>query len=187
MLARDRHEGLERALQNPLAADILPGCRRHAGIDGEAHIVELAAALLAAPLADEISVGHDHEWRRGLARKHADRLARLHDEGLVLAHRRQRRDDAVETLPVARRACDRHVDHEVVGILAIFEIVLQQAQDRLLPPALAAQDVATSCLDLFAAAHGNVHRQASSTRGTQPGWALTRASQARIAGNLSMS
>ena len=187
MLARDRHEGFEGPLQNALAADVLPGGGGHSGIDGEAHIVELAAVVLAAPFADYIAVGHDDERRRRLAGKHADRLARLHDEGLILAHGRQRRDNAVEAVPVARRARDRHVDDEIFRVLAIFEVVLQQPKNRFLAPASAAQDGAAFSPDLFAAAYRNSHAQPSSTRGTQPGCALTRASHAPIDGNLAIS
>ena len=39
-------EGLVSSLKNSLAADVLPSAGRHSRHDGEAHVVELAAALL---------------------------------------------------------------------------------------------------------------------------------------------
>ena len=41
--------------------------------------------------------------------------------------------------------------------------------------------------DFLAAAHGNGHAQNSSSRGTQPGWTLTRATHAPICGHRAMS
>src|SRR5580704_12598563 len=157
MLARDGHERLEGALENSLTTDVLPRSGRHTGIDGEAHRIELAAAFLAAPIAHKVAVGHDDERRRGLTRKDANRLTRLHDEGLIFAHCRKSRDDTIKALPVPRRARNRHIDHKIFGILAVFQVVLQQTQDGFLSPTLAAQDRSTPSLHFLAATYGNIH------------------------------
>ena len=157
MRAPDRHEGLVGALQDALAADVLPGAGGHARHDGEAHVIEAAPVLLAAPLADDVAVGHDHQRRRRLAREDADRLAGLDDEGLVVAHAGQRRDNAIEGVPITRGARDRHVDHEVVRILGVLQVVLQESQDRFLAPTLAAQRGAAPGGDLAPTADRNVH------------------------------
>ena len=78
----------------------------------------------------------------------ADRLARLHDERLILVHRAQRLDDAVEALPVARGLRGARVDDQLLRALGVLEVVLEHAQDRLLPPALAAQLAAALGLDV---------------------------------------
>jgi hypothetical protein len=69
----------------------------------------------------------------------ADRLAGLDDQRLILLHRRQRLHDAVVALPVARGLRGAGVDDQLLRPLGVLEVVLEHAQDRLLPPALAAQ------------------------------------------------
>ena len=69
----------------------------------------------------------------------ANRLAGLHDEGIVLLHRHQCLDDLVVRGPVTRRAAERRIDDQVVGVFADRQHILQQAQKPLLAPALAAE------------------------------------------------
>ena len=69
----------------------------------------------------------------------ADRLAGLHQHGLVVLQRAQRRDDRVERLPAARGPAGAAVDDEVVGVLGHLgvEVVHQHPQRGFLLPALA--------------------------------------------------
>ena len=70
--------------------------------------------------------------------EHADRLARLDQQRLVGLEAAQRGDDAVEALPVARRAPDAAIDHQLARLLGDvgIEVVHQHAQRRLGEPAL---------------------------------------------------
>ncbi len=71
----------------------------------------------------------------------ADRLARLHEEGLVLTQGPQRRDDLMKALPVARGLADSPIDDQVLRPLADLrvEVVEQHAQRSLGQPVAAAQ------------------------------------------------
>src|SRR5690606_4382391 len=69
--------------------------------------------------------------------QHADRLARLHQQRLVVAERGERTDDGVETAPVAGGAPGAAVDDEVVGAFGDLrvEVVHQHPQRGLGLPA----------------------------------------------------
>ena len=148
VLAPCRHERLVGALEDPLRADVLPGARRHAAEHREPGVDQLLPAGHGRPAADEVAVRDHGDRREPVRREEADRLARLHDERLVLLHRLERLDDAVEALPVARGLGGARVDDQLLGPLGVLEVVLEHAQDRLLPPALAAQLAAALGLDL---------------------------------------
>ena len=68
----------------------------------------------------------------------AYRLARLHEQGLVLLEVGEGADDGVEARPVARRLAGAAVDDELVGMLGDIgvEVVLQHAQGGLGLPVL---------------------------------------------------
>src|SRR5207244_8495539 len=68
-----------------------------------------------------------------------NRLPGLDDERLVLLDRLQRVHDLVEALPVPRCPGSARVDDQLFGVLRVLEVVLEHPQDRLLPPALAAE------------------------------------------------
>ena len=76
-----------------------------------------------------------------MRREHADRLARLHQQGFVLVQALERLDDAVVAIPVARGPADSAVHHELGGILrdVRIEIVHQHPQRRLGQPGARAQ------------------------------------------------
>ena len=44
----------------------------------------------------EVGVGDQHARRVGMRAEHADRLARLHEQGLIAFQPLQRRDDLIE-------------------------------------------------------------------------------------------
>ena len=90
------------------------------------------------PVRHEVGVGDQHARRVLVGAEHADRLAGLHQQRLVLVQRLQRRDDAVEILPGAGGAADAAVDHQFVRIFGNvgIEIVHQHAQRRFGHPAL---------------------------------------------------
>ena len=89
----------------------------------------------------EVGVGDEHPRRPFVGAEHADRLARLDQQGLVVLQVPQRVHDGVEGVPAARRPARAAVDDELVGVLGDLgvEVVHQHPHGRLLRPALAAQ------------------------------------------------
>ena len=137
MLASGFGERLVRALHDALAADVDPRARGHLAEHHEALAVELVEVVPGRPARHEVGVRDEHARRVGMRLEDADGLARLDEQRLVLVQRAQRRDDRVEALPVARRAPDTAVDHQLLRILGHVrvEIVHEHAQRRFGEPA----------------------------------------------------
>ena len=133
-------EGLVGALHDALAADVDPRARGHLAVHHQALPIELAEFVERRPVRHDVGVRDQHARRIGMGAEDADRLAGLHAQRLVGFERAQRRHDAVEALPVARRAADAAIDHELVRLLGHLriEIVHQHAQRRFGEPALRA-------------------------------------------------
>ena len=106
-------EGLVSALHDALAADVDPGAGRHLAVHRQALAIELVEVLPGGPVRHEIGIGDEHARRIGVRREHADRLAGLHQQGLLLGQSLQRLDDAVVAIPVARGAADAAVDDQL--------------------------------------------------------------------------
>ena len=130
----DAHEDLVGALDDALRADVLPVAGGEPAPADQVLLLPLVEVFRLRPLADHVAVGQDDDRRLLVRLNQADRLARLHDQGLVLVHGAQRLDDLVVRGPVARRLAERRIDDEVGRILADREHVLQQPQ-RCLPGA----------------------------------------------------
>ncbi len=111
---RDLGEALVRALQDPLGADVDPRARRHLPVHRQPERLEPAELLPRRPFGHEVRVRDQHPRRPLVGAEHADRLARLHEQRLVVGERAKRRDDRVERLPRARRAPGAAVDDEIV-------------------------------------------------------------------------
>ena len=101
------------------------------------------------PVRHQVGVGKQHTRRVGVRAENADRLAALDEQRLVVVQRFQRRDDLVETCPVARGATDAAIDDERLRVLGDFrvEVVLQHAEDGFGQPALAVQFIAARGTD----------------------------------------
>ena len=134
-------EGLVGALHDALRADVDPRARGHLAVHHEALAIELVEAVPGRPVRHEVGVGDQHPRRVGVGAEHADRLARLDEQRLVALEAPQRRNDAVERLPIARRPPDPAVDHELARPLGDvgIEVVHQHAHRRLGQPALGAE------------------------------------------------
>ena len=141
VLAAGFDEGLEGALHDALAADVDPAAGRHLAVHEQALAVELVEVLPVGPLRHQVRVGEQHARRVRVRLEHADRLARLDQQRLVVVQLLQRREDLVEAGPVARRAADAAVDHQVLRVLGHFgvEVVLQHAVGGFGEPALAGE------------------------------------------------
>ena len=155
VLARDRAEGLVRALQNALRADVDPRAGGHLPVHHEPFALELAEVLPRRPAADEVAVRDQHARRARVRAEHGDRLAALHEQRLVVLERAQRAHDRVERLPVARRLPRAAVHHEIIRALGHLgiEVVHQHAQRGFLLPSLAGERGAAR------RAHGDARRR----------------------------
>ena len=63
----------------------------------------------------QVGVGDQHARRVRVRAEDADRLARLHEQRLVVVEPRSERDDGVEGVPDARRLAGAAVDDESSG------------------------------------------------------------------------
>ena len=98
-LVGDGGEGLERALEDPLGADVDPGAGGHLAVHRQAEVLEPAELLPVRPVAHQVGVRDQHARRPLVGAHHADGLAALHEQRLVVLERGQSTDDRVVGLP----------------------------------------------------------------------------------------
>ena len=135
----DAHENLIGALNDALAADVLPGARRQPAPADQPLFLQLIEHLGLGPLPDNVAIGHDHQRRLGVGFEQANRLAGLDDQRLILVHPEQGFDNGLVARPIARRLAERGINDQLIGVFADTQNIFQQAQQRLLPPPLGAQ------------------------------------------------
>ncbi len=137
VLAAGLDEGLVGALDDPLRADVDPGAGGHLAVHHQALAIELVEFFPSGPVRDQIGVGDQDAGCVGVGPEHADRLARLDQQRLVVAERLQGVDQDVVAAPVARRPPDAAVDHQLLRALGDLgvEIVHEHPQRRLGLPA----------------------------------------------------
>ena len=150
VLASGFHEGFVGALHDALRADVDPRTGRHLAVHGQPLLIQLVEMIPGRPVGNEVGVGDQHARRILVGAEDADRLARLDEQRLVLVQRLQRRDDAVEILPGARRPADAAIDHQLVRVLGHIrvEVVHQHAQRRFGHPALGVEFCAARGADI---------------------------------------
>ncbi len=134
--APDFDEGLVGALHDPLAADIDPGAGGHLAVHHEAEAIELVELFPSRPVRHEVRIGDQNARRIGMRAEDADRLAGLDEQRLVGLKLSERRDNAVEALPVARGAADAAVDDELARPLRHLrvEVIHEHSKRRLGQP-----------------------------------------------------
>ena len=103
VLAAGFGEGLVGALHDALAADVDPAAGRHLAVHHQALAVELVEVLPGRPLRHEVRVGDQHARRVGMRLEHADRLARLDQQRLVVVQLAQRGEDLRRSRPSCAR------------------------------------------------------------------------------------
>ena len=108
----------------------------------------------------QVRVRDQHPRRIGVGAEHADRLARLHEQRLVLVEPLQGGDDAVEVAPGPRGAADSAVDHQLVRVLRHVgvEVVHQHPHRRLGQPGLRGDLGAGGRADGADVGGGAIHR-----------------------------
>ncbi len=83
VLAGGLGEGLIRALDDALRADVDPRACGHLAVHGEAERFQAAELVPVGPVGHEIRVGDQHTRRAGMRAEDADGLAGLHEQRLV--------------------------------------------------------------------------------------------------------
>ena len=136
----DDGEAFVGALQDALGADVDPRPRGHLAVHGQPQRLEAPELLPGRPVGHEVGIGDQHPRRPLVRAEHRHRLARLHEQRLVVLEPAQAGDDGVERRPAARRPPRPPVDDQVLGALGHLgvEVVHQHPQRGLLGPALAA-------------------------------------------------
>ena len=152
MLAAHLDEGLVGALNDALGADVDPRPGGHLAVHHQALAIEFVEMVPGRPLRHEVRIGDQHARRVRVGAEHADRLARLDQQGLVAFEPRQRLDDPVVAFPVARGAADAAIDDQLLGRLGDLriEIVHQHPHRGLGRPALGGQRGAGGGADVAA-------------------------------------
>ena len=110
-------ERLVRALQDALGPDVDPRPGGHLPVHREALGLQRAERLPVGPLRHEHRVRDQHARRQVVRPEDRDRLARLHQQGLVVGERPQRAHDRVVGLPAAGGAAGAPVHDQVLGAL----------------------------------------------------------------------
>ena len=101
VLAADLDEGLVGSLDDALAADVDPRPGGHLAVHHQARASSSRKCVPASPSWHEVGVGDQHAGRVRVGAEDADRLAALHEEGLVLFEVLQALDDVVKRFPAA--------------------------------------------------------------------------------------
>ena len=104
MLAAHLGEGLVGALDDALRADVDPAAGGHLAVHHQPLAIELVEHLPIRPFGHEVGVGDEHARRVLVGAEHADRLARLDEQGLVLLEPLERLDDLVVSIAQLRAA-----------------------------------------------------------------------------------
>ena len=138
-----RGERLERALQDALRADVDPRAGGHLAVHHQAARLELAEVAPRSPSsADEVRVRDQHARRVGVRPEDADRLARLHEQRLVVARARAARATIASKPPSCARPCRcrrRRRDPRGRSATSGSRLFMQHAQRGFLHPALAGE------------------------------------------------
>ena len=136
-LVGDRRERLVGALEDALGADVDPRAGRHLAVHRQPERVEAPELVPRRPVADEVGVGEQHARRPLVRLQHADGLAGLDQQRLVVLQRLQRALDRVQRRVVTRRLARAAVDDQLLGVLGDVrvEVVVQHPQRGFLRPA----------------------------------------------------
>ena len=149
VLAAGLDEGLVGALHDALGADVDPGPGGHLAVHHQALAIELVEVLPGRPVRHQVGVGDQHPRRVRVGPEHADRLARLDQQRLVVAERAQasRRCGRSRPSRARRGRCRRRPPApRALGHLGV-EVVHQHPQRRLGVPAACGQRAAARRAD----------------------------------------
>ena len=141
VLAGRLGERLVGPLQDALGPDVDPRSRGHLAVHHQPSPLQLAEVLPVGPFPDEVRVGDEDPRCPFVGPQHADRLAALDQQGLVVGEDRQLADDGVERVPAARRSPGPAVDDEVIRVLRDLriQVVHEHPEGGFLGPAATGQ------------------------------------------------
>ncbi|MCY1434669.1 hypothetical protein D9M71_507350 [compost metagenome] len=149
VLATGLDEGFIGALDDALAADVDPAAGGHLAVHGQALGVQFVEVFPGGPVRYQVGVGDQYARGVAVGLEHADRLAGLHQQGLVVVQVGQAFDDLVVAFPVTCSATDTTVNHQFFRVLGDFrvEVVHQHAQRRFGQPAFGSERVTAGGTD----------------------------------------
>ena len=182
-LVGDGGEGLVRALDDALGADVDPRPGGHLPVHGQPQLLQPAELGPGGPVPDQVGVGHDHPRRPLVGAHHPDRPAGLDQHGLVGLQVGQRADHGVEGGPVAGGAAGAAVDDQVVGAFGVLrvQVVHQHPHRGLGRPRLGGEGGAAGRADRTCSLHGDSPSCRGSAEGTGHrlggGWTLAAVDQ----------
>ena len=138
---RQRAQGLVGALQDALRADVDPRAGRHLPVHDQPLARQLVEVLLGCPVRHQVRVGDQHTRRVAVALEYRHRLARLHQQRLVILQLAQALQDGVEGFPVAGGLPAPAVNHQVLRALGHLgiQVVLDHAVSGFGQPGFAGQ------------------------------------------------
>ncbi len=111
----ERRERLVGALQDALRADVDPAAGRHLAVHREARDPRDRGTRPRSPTPARASRWRSARAAPGMRAEHRHRLARLHEQRLVVLEPAQRARRWRRSLPVARRLAGAAVDDEISG------------------------------------------------------------------------
>ena len=144
MLFAGSAKRLVRALDDALRSDVDPRAGGHLAVHDEAQLLQFVELLPVRPVANQVGVADEHARRIVVRTKNRDRLARLHQQRLVVLEQAKGVHDGVVALPVASGAAGSAIHDEVLGTLGDFlvEVVHQHAHGGFLRPSFAGELIA---------------------------------------------
>ncbi len=119
-------EGLVRALQDPLRADVDPGSRRHLSVHRQAEGLETAELVPRRPVRHEVGIRQEDARGVRVCPEHPHRLSRLHEERFVVAEAAELLENRRETRRVPGGLPRSAVDDEVLAALGDLRVEVVQ-------------------------------------------------------------
>ena len=160
-LGGDRRKGFVGALEDALGPDVDPRPRGHLAVHGQSERVQPSKLGPVGPFRHQVRVGDQHPRRPLVGAEDADRLARLHQQGLVVPEVAEAGHDGVERRPAAGRLAPTAVDDQLVGMLGDLrvDVVHQHPHGGLLRPRLAGERCAARSVHHARTVHGPGHQE----------------------------
>ena len=138
MLAACLNEGFIGTLHDALAANVDPAAGGHLAVHRQPFGIQLVKVFPGCPVRHQVGVGDQHPRRVFMGFEYAHRLTGLHQQRFVALEVFQRLHDSVIAFPVARRASDAAIHHQLMRVFGDIrvEVIHEHTQRSFGQPAL---------------------------------------------------